>query len=98
MTARTRPLDMTVVNRYANGSPIYKFSTSFPSRGVRMAGPLQGFATPEEAIDYGFQEVKNYQAADVYGNMGEVCGYTEITVIGLGQRFRPVINTFHSNT
>jgi hypothetical protein len=84
-------LDITPVGRYADGSPIYRFHTSFPTRAVRAAGDI--CPTPEEAIEHGREIVQRYERADPYGNMGEVLGVTEV-----GDGYRPVINTYHSNT
>ncbi|MTJ93895.1 MAG: hypothetical protein F8N36_13710 [Desulfovibrio sp.] len=84
-------LDMTRKGQYADGSPIYGFSTGFPSRGVRQVGEVH--TTTLEAYQEGVKAVEQYQAADSYGNMGEVCGVTAVE-----GGYRAVINTYHSNT
>ena len=84
-------LDMVPLGRDRWGSPIYRFSTSFPSTGVRVVGAV--CVTKEEAYAVGANAVRAYVAADPFGNMGSVCG---VTVVEGG--YRAVINTYHSNT
>jgi hypothetical protein len=85
-------LDLKPVGRFADGSPIYRFSVGFPTRGVQEVGPA--FATPQEAYAHGGVELRKYEAADPMGNMGAVLGVTEVE----GGGFRAVIVTYHSNT
>jgi hypothetical protein len=84
-------LDMKPIGYYADGSPRYAFHTSFPSWGVRAVGEV--FTTPEAAFEAGRQAVGQYERADVFGNMGQVCGVTAVE-----GGYRAVINTYHSNT
>jgi hypothetical protein len=87
----TAILNMTPIGRYADGSPRYLFSTSFPSQGVRQVGGVH--ATPEAARAEGQAVLRAYERQDVHGNMGEVCG-----VVAVSGGYRAVINTYHSNT
>jgi len=84
-------LDMTPTGSYGDGSPRYKFHTSFPSRNVRvLAVP---FATPEEAWKDGIAAIRAYENRDPYGNMGETLGVTR-----RGGMYHAVINLYHSGS
>lgn len=91
MSATIHELDMTIIGHYADLTPRYRFSTSFPSTGVRLAGPVRSSA--EAAYQEGAQILDTYRARDTMGNMGEVCGVARVE-----GGFRAVINTYHSNT
>ena len=84
-------INLTPAGHYAGGEPRYSFGTSYPSRGVRMAG--RNCATPEAAYAEGLMLIRDYKSIDRFGNMGEVCG-----VVAVDGGFRAVINTYHSNT
>lgn len=98
MSARkVKILDMTPINTSNATNPLmhrwrFRFSTSFPARGVKQVGAL--FATPEAAYDEGHRILEAYLKQDPFGNMGEVCGVVEID----REQFQAVINTYHSNT
>lgn len=86
-------LNMKPTGWYADGSPIYEFHTSFPSRNVR---PMpEGHATPEKALAVAKTFVQNYERADPYGNMGEALGVAQKEGDDL---YYGVVNTYHSNT
>ena len=85
-------LDMKPVGHYGAGEPRYAFHTSFPSRGVRAIA--QDFDTPKAAYQHGIDTLRKYEAADPYGNMGEVLG----VMLHTNGKYRAVINTYHSNT
>ncbi len=94
-------LDLTPIGRYADGSPRYRFSTSFPTSGVRAVGPAQ--PTPEHAYRVGKAILAAYEARDPLGNMGEVLGVVSVRTDGWaispeGAAFRGVVNLYHSNT
>ena len=91
MTSTVPILDMTPLGHYADGSPRYRFSTSFPSRGVRVVGDV--WEDPAVALSIGASAVREYEARDPYGNMGQVCGVTAVE-----GGYRAVICTYHSNT
>jgi hypothetical protein len=83
-------LDMNPVARYMDG-PVYKFHSGLPTRGVRAVN--ESFDTPEEAYARGREIITKYEQADPCGNMGVLLGVT----LHDG-KYRPVINTYHSNT
>jgi hypothetical protein len=85
-------LDLTPTGRYADGSPMYSFHTSFPSRGVRTEGGQ--WSDAEQAYEAGVRFVREYERRDPFGNMGEVLGVTEVSP----EHFAAVVNTYHSNT
>lgn len=74
---------------YYGGDPIYEFTTSYPSRGVRKL--QSGFDTPEEAWADAKTYMKNYLQGSWPGGMGQVIGVTERD----GQYFG-VVNTYYS--
>lgn len=86
-------LNMTPTGHYADGSPMYEFHTSFPSRRVRLLP--KGSATPAEALAAAKTYVQNYERADPYGNMGEALGVAKKDGDDL---YYGVVNTYHSNT
>jgi hypothetical protein len=88
-------LNMTPLGYYADGAPHYAFHTSFPSRGVKLAGEV--CSTPEKAWQQGVAAVAAYTARDPLGNMGEVCGVVPI-LDRHGGGYQPVICTYHSNS
>jgi hypothetical protein len=91
-TTKPQVLDMKPTSRYADGSPIFSFHTSFPSRGVRAIA--QGDKDQEAAFKLGLDYVRKYEQADPYGNMGQCLGVTKQDD-GL---WHAVVNTYHSNT
>lgn len=86
-----RLISMTPIGHYADGSPKWPFHTSLPSNGVRATGPI--YPTPDEAQAEGMREIRTYELADRFGNMGELCGVAPVE-----GGYRAVINTYHSNT
>lgn len=89
-----RILDMVPVGHYADGSPRYRFHTSFPSRGVRVVGG-DAWEDPAAAQAIGASVVRAWEQRDPMGNMGEVCGVTWASADG---GYRAVICLYHSNT
>jgi hypothetical protein len=88
-------LDLKPMGHYADSSPIYRFHTAFPSKGVRECGEY--CETPEEAYEQGRKTVALYLRTNWPGGMGEVLGVVRYTVSGL-PRYRAVINTYYSNS
>ena len=86
-----RVLDMKPTGQHADGSPIYNFSSGFPSRGVRMVGDT--FPDKENAYEAGRAVLDKYCACDPYGNMGSLLGVAQVE-----GGYRGVIVTYHSNT
>jgi hypothetical protein len=84
-------LDMNPVGYYADGSPRYSFTTSFPTRGVRVL--KEGWADAHTAYAIGASAVDAWEARDRMGNMGHVLGVTK-----RDDGFHAVINLYHSNT
>lgn len=84
-------VSLTPVSTYADGSPIYAFHTSFPSRGVRTIKPV--FPTADEAYEAAKVQLKKWEAGDRYSRMGEVIGVVEAE-----GGYQAVINTYSSST
>jgi hypothetical protein len=89
--AEIRTVTMDLVGRYADGSPKYRFHTSFPSSGVRLTG--DAYPTREAAYEAAVAVVRAYEQRDIYGNMGEVIGVTQRQ-----NGWHGVYNRYHSNT
>lgn len=84
---------------YADGSPRYRFNTTFPTRGVRLLsegtqfglGVPEEFETPEQADEAGRQ----YRASqEPYGAMREYIGVTRME----NGKYGAVVNAYHSST
>lgn len=84
-------LDMKPIARFADGSPVYAFSTSYPTRGVRVLE--EGWDDPAVAYALGQSAVHEYTQRDLMGNMGEVLG-----VAKRDDGYHAVINLYHSNS
>jgi hypothetical protein len=84
-------LDMTLIGHYADGSPRYRFDTSYSTRGIHLT---LAFITKEEAYAQAQRWLHAYLKGDPMGNMGEVLG---VTRTGDGY-WRGVFNRYHSNT
>lgn len=90
MSNPVKILDLTPVSRYMDGSPVYSFHTSFPSRGVRKLGAKH--PTPDGAFEQGQGYVADFRRSSYPGGMGEVLG----VVKSEDGQYHAVINTYYS--
>lgn len=85
-----RALNVKPLGYYADGrTPYYEFGCGLPWLQTLEGG----FASKEEAFADAKKWCKDYEAADVYGNMAAALGVTE-----KDGKFHGVVNYFHSNT
>ena len=84
-------LNLTPTGQYADGSPRYSFSTSYPTKGVHMIG--QVVSTPELAYSQGKDLLREWLTKNPYSNLGELLG-----VAASQGGFQAVVNTYRSNT
>lgn len=84
-------VSLVPTDRYADGSPVYGFHTSFPTRGVRALPETH--ATKLAAQAAGLDHVSRYERDNWPGGMGQFIG-----VVASGGRWAPVVNTYYSNS